>query len=643
MPPAAEAPSTDRPTATMLQQIRDKISGWFAIVFLGAIAVVFIFWGIQFESTVTTGAAKVNGETLSLELVRRAWQERQAELQQQTRAELPEALVKAEQERLLEQFIQREVLAQRAHERGYRVTDQELAETLYSFPALQVDGQFSRDRYAALLRSRGETEARFEAELRRDLEVQQLRNGIAISAFVTPGELRRRAELEGEQREFDHVSIPAARFAAGITPAAADVAAFYEKNKSRFLSPETVSLQYLELRLADVAAGVEVTEEGLRRHYDQVAAERYTEPEQRHASHILVESGTDDAAAQKKAQALFARAKAGEDFAKLARENSDDPGSKAQGGDLGWATREAWVGPFAEAVFAMQPGEIRGPVKTQFGYHVIRLEATQPARQRGFDEVRAELEEAYRNEQAQTVFYERSQQLADDSFAALSELDSVARKLGLPLGRVDGFTRQGGGEFGADARVIDAAFSDEVLRDRQNSAPLTIGDDRVVVLRVVDHKEPAQRALADATPEIELVLREQAARTAAEQAAKAAAAKLAAGRPLAEVAAELGLQNAGPARVTRTDGTVPAELLKALFSSAVPVAGKSVAGTAALPNGDVAVFLLNSVTRGASGDSAALASRVPEAAAAAAATEFAAYVGELQRQAKISRNEQAFQ
>ena len=143
--------------------------------------------------------------------------------------------------------------------------------------------------------------------------------------------------------------------------------------------------------------------------------------------------------------------------------------------------------PFADALFSMRKGEIRGPVKTQFGYHIIRLDDVQPPHQRAFDEVRAELDADYRKDQAQNGFYEKSQQLADESFASLSELDSVGKKLGLPVQTVEGYTRKGGGPFGTDRKVIDAVFSDDVLQQRQNSPAINVGDDKVVVVRVTDH------------------------------------------------------------------------------------------------------------------------------------------------------------
>jgi peptidyl-prolyl cis-trans isomerase D len=174
----------------MLQQIRDKISGWFAAVFLGAIAVVFIFWGIQFESTVTTAAAKVNGEDVPVEAVRRAWQERQTELQRLTRDELPGELVKSEQQRLLSEFITRELMVQRANKLGYHVSDREIVNALGQIEALQVNGKFDPDRYKALLRSQGRSEVEFEREFRRDLDCGRRRLGggvLLIDDVITTG------------------------------------------------------------------------------------------------------------------------------------------------------------------------------------------------------------------------------------------------------------------------------------------------------------------------------------------------------------------------------------------------------------------------------------------------------------------------
>lgn len=628
----------------MLQQIRDKITGWFAGVFIGAIAIVFIFWGIQFESAANVAAAKVNGEKIPAEVVRRAWQDRQTELQQATRDELPPDVVKAEQQRLLDNLIRRELLLQRTADLGYRVSDQELAQAIASIEALQVDGQFSRDRYAALLRSQGRSEADFEAEYRRDLEITQLQNAVARSAFVLPGEFDRRVRIVGETRDVQLVLLPAEAHAEGITVTDEQIAQRYEERKADFQSPETVNLQYVQLDLADVASQVEVTEEGLRAFYDQVAAERYTTTERRRARHILIESGADEAAARAKAEKLASEAKGGADFAALAAANSDDPGSKGQGGDLGWATRESFVAPFADALFAMNAGEIRGPVKTQFGYHVIQLEAIEPGSQRAFEDVRDELEADYRRDQAQSAFYERSQALADEAFAALSELESVAQKLGLELRTVEGFTRQGGGALGADRKLIDAVFSDEVLVERQNSPALNLGEESVVVVHVTDHKTPAPRPLEEVRGEIEAALRNEAAGKAAEAAAGTAAEQLAAGVDLAEVAQSVNGQPTGLLTVSRTAEGLPPELLKAVFAAPSPADGRVSTGTASLADGNAVAFVVKAVRPGTvpAGQESQIGDVLRQAAGQQGLIEFSAYVGELERNAKITRNSAVF-
>jgi len=634
----------------MLQRIRDRTSGWFAFVFLGAIAVVFIFWGIQFESSVTSAAATVNGQDIASETVRQAWQDRQSELQQQTRDELSPELVKAEQARLVDEFISRELLVQRAHESGYRVSDRELAETLTQIPALQVDGQFSRDRYAALLRQQGRTEPQFEQEFRRDLETAQLSNAIALSSFVTPSELRRRVELQGETRDVAYAVVPAAAFAAQAQPNADEVAAYYAKNKAQFLSQETVALQYLKLDLADIAAGVQVTDEALRKYYDDTAAERNAVPERRKAAHILVEAGTDDAAAKKKAESILARAKAGEDFAKLARENSDDLGSKSAGGDLGWAPKEAYVKEFSDALFAMNKGDISAPVKTQFGYHIIRLEDVEAPHVPDFEEVRAELEPQFRRDQAQTLFYEQSQQLADEAFASLSELDSVAKKLGLTVQTVEGFTRQGGGALGNDRKVIDAAFSNEVLQERQNSPAVAIGEESVVVVRVTDHQPPQQQALEQVQDQITARRAQEKARAAATEAAQALAKRVAAGEPLAAAAASAGATAFATQAVSRQGPTTPGaapmvpELLKAAFQAPRPAAdGKVGTNVATLASGDPAVVVVSAVRPGTpemfGGN---LAEQAQELSRQLSASEFDAYLAQLRLGAKIKRNDKLF-
>ena len=225
----------------MLQTIRDKISGIVATLFLGTIAVVFVFWGVDFQMGSQSFAAKVDGESIPTETVRRAWQQRQSQLQQMLRDELPPDMVKSQQASLLDQFVQESLLKQRAERFGYRVSDQELAQRVMEYPQFQVDGKFSKDRYNALVRSSGLTETQFEEQLQSGLLIDQLRNAVIESAFVAPYELDRRYAMEKQEREIDYALIPASAFAASTSITDEQVQKWYDENKDNYLLPETVT------------------------------------------------------------------------------------------------------------------------------------------------------------------------------------------------------------------------------------------------------------------------------------------------------------------------------------------------------------------------------------------------------------------
>ncbi|HEY5810376.1 MAG TPA: SurA N-terminal domain-containing protein [Povalibacter sp.] len=632
----------------MLQTIRDKISGWFATVFLGAIAVVFVFWGIDFQSSAGNFAAKVDGTGISTETVRRAWQQRQSQLQQMMRSELPPELVKSQQAQLLDQFVRSTLLNTRADKFGYRVSDQALSDRITSIPQLQVEGKFDRDRYAMLLRAQGQTEPQFEAELRKDMAVAQIQSGVVDSGFVAPYEIDRRFALDRQERELDYALIATSEFSGKVTVTDEQVKAWYESHKDDYLLPETVDLQYVELTRAKAEGSVTVTEDDLKDYYEQVK-ERFESPERRHGRHILITvgEGVDDAAAQKKAAELTAQLKAGGDFAALAKANSKDPGSAEQGGDLGWAQRGMFVGPFEEALFSMTPNEIRGPIKTQFGYHVLQLIEAEKGKLRSFDEARPELEAEYRKDRSQTIFYDESQKLADLAFSSLTELDSVANQLGLTVKSIKGFTREGGGDLGNDPGVIDAAFGAEVLEQGRNSPLVTLGDDRALVLRVADHKAAEARPLADVQAQIQAQLIVQAARDAAAAKGKEVLAKLEQGTAWSAIATESGLTPVGKRFVVRQDSIAPAAIVRAAFAVQPTVISEAKPhfGSVATDDGNFAIFAVSGVRQGdptteAANERTARARREQQQSGNG---EFAAYVAEAERNAKIVRNEKVFE
>lgn len=632
----------------MLQKIRDKITGWIAAVFLGAIAIVFIFWGVDMG---TSGgaryAAEVNGEGIAIEKVQRAWQQQEQQLQQMLRAPVPPEMAKSQQQALIDQYIRNELLQQRADELGFRVSDAAMQQTLTGISELHVDGKFSPERYEFLLRQQGRTVAEFERELRSGMQIEQLQRGIAATAFVTPGEILRRAALQGEKREIDYAVVPIAEFLGAIAIDDAQIKTYYDERPGEFMTPETVDLEYLELKLADVEREVQVDEASLRAYYEQVK-ERFAEQERRRGRHILiaVDDTTDDATAKKTADEVMAKLNAGGDFAALAKQYSKDPVSAEKGGDLDWATRGMFVGPFEDALFSMNKGELRGPVRTEFGYHVLRLDDIEGGGVKAFDDVRAELEKDFRTDQAQKLFYDRSQKLADESFAALTELSPVAASLKLPVQTIRGFTRQGGGALGADPKVIEAAFRSEAIEKRENSPLITLADDHVLVLRVTQHHAPERLPLATVRTQIETRLRMQAARDAAAKRGAELMARLQGGAAWADVLKESKLATIGKRTVGRDDNSVPSPVRTAAF--AVPRAAVSAAAPAyrgaVMDDGGYAVIAVSGVESGtlelATPEGA---TQLQQAAQSQGDAEFGAYVSALERAAKIERNPRVFE
>jgi peptidyl-prolyl cis-trans isomerase D len=640
----------------MLQTIHDKITGWVAGIVIGAISLTFIFWGIDVGFGSVSYAAKVKGHDqwpwqraarVTIDEVNRAYQNQLNRYQQMMRSEVPEEIRKELQQRLMDQFVQDELLEQHATKLGYRVREDDIDRSIQQEPAFQIDGKFSEDVATRFLETQGYSPRAFREEQRRGLQIAQVRAVIAASSFVTPAEIERARALETEEREVAWAVINPATLLAGITPDDAAITRYYEENKKNLMTPETVTLNYVELKVADMAPQVAVTEEALRGYYENVK-DRYVEAERRHGRHILikVDETTTEEAARKKADELLAKAKApGADFAALAKEFSQDAGSAEQGGDLGWAERSFFVGPFSDALFAMQPNEIRGPVRTEFGYHILRLEGIQAGKQKSFEEVRAELENEFRTQEAEKLFSERQEQLAEKAFENPDSLDAAAKVAGVTVQSVPEFKRTGGaGAFGDNEEVITAAFSNTVLEEGQNSEPIELEPGHVLVLRVDDRKQPQQRPLADVRDEIVALIKKQRADEQARTRGTEAVAKLTSGANWASVVADLKVEGHGPEYVKRTDATIPNGLRQALFLAPKPAAGKPHYQGVPLPSGEYGVIAFTAARVSTTPETPEQRqARARQLAGRVAQSEVVGYVEELRRKADIDTNPKTFE
>jgi peptidyl-prolyl cis-trans isomerase D len=583
----------------MLQTIHDRLKGWFAYVVLGAIAAVFVLWGINWSLGAPNYAAKVNGREIPVNEVRQAYQQQLAQFERRGSGPIDDSQRNELKKRVLDDFVASESLITHLEALGYRVSDAELLKAMAQVPAFQVDGKFDQAHAVAVLKSQGRSIPEIEALFRRQAQLEQLDAAMRSSSFATAAEIKQLSDLTRQQREVAWVVVPAAHFAAAATPDEAAVKAYYDAHKSAYLTPETVTLQYVEISLADLAANVTVTDPQLKAYFDEQKAknpESYAQPEQRRVSHILfsVSDPKDDAAAKAKAEAVLKRALAGEDFGKLAREFSQDPGSAAQGGDLGWSERKVWVPPFADAAFSMHTGEIRGLVKTQFGYHILKLDGIQEASVKTFEQSKSDIEAEYRRNQAEKKFNDLQDQLADAALQSATDIDVVARKAGLHVLQIPNFSRlDGGGALGNSPKVIEAAFSGDVLEGRL-SPIIEVDNGHGVVLKASDHRMPQQKPLEAVRADIVAAWKKQRGIELAQAAAADAATRLADGASWDSVAKPLGAQAQAPQFVGRAEKTVPIEIRRAAFEMPKPE-GKPVYRAVPLDNGDAAVFCLSAV------------------------------------------------
>jgi peptidyl-prolyl cis-trans isomerase D len=646
----------------IMQWIHDRLRGWGAFILLAPLAFSFAVWGVQgivsFNSQ-RESALTVNGREVDVERVKRVYQEQLAQVRRIYRDEAPAEIKKRLQDSIVEEFVSETLLDQRAEDERYVVSDAEVIRAVREVPAFQVSGQFNREAYEGLLRQNNYTPERFEAEERRNLRDQQIEQDLRVSALALPKEIAAAAALRGEQRTTAYAILPVAKFLPAVHPDEAALKAYFEAHAADYTSRDTVELSYLSLNLADVAKDVAVTDAGLKSFYDTVK-ERYVEPEKRRARHILIQSGSDEAAAKAKAELLYQEAvKPGADFASIAEKNSQDAGSASQGGDLGWAEKSFFVGPFADALFKMKPGEISAPVHTQFGWHVIKLEEVKAGASKSLEQVRPALEADYRKAEADKLFGERQERLDQLVFENGGSLEPAARGLKLVVHTIPDFTReQGGGELGANPRVVDAAFKADVLGG-QNSRAIELQPGEVIALRVANHRPPAPRSFTDARAEVDKAARAQLAAAAAAKAGETLAAAVHAGQALKDAVHPLGatvgtdadkaagdLIRLEPGRdLARREAKVSPELMRAVFAAAKPAEGHLSVGTVTLLGGDTAVYAVSAVKPGTvtAPKGGAPNDTARELAHAWANAEISSYVATLRKSAELHFNPQIFE
>ena len=479
----------------MLQLIRDRSQGLVVGVIVFFICLTFALFGVQqyLDARSVVIVAEVGGEEVGLREYQRAFQQ----LRQRAQAMLGEAFNSeqwgGDQAKLsaLDYVVNERLLVQVIENANIRASDVQIASYIRTTPQFQNESGFSEAIYQQTVRALGFSEVGFEQQIRQDLVVNQLRAGIGSSAFTTTDELQRLEQYRQQTRDIGFAIVGIESFNEDIAPTDEEIRQYYDENIEDYRLGEKVSVSYLDLSIDALMAEVQISELELRAYYETNQA-NYASLEQRNANHILVQlrrdaSAAEETIASENASELRELALAGTSFEELAKENSDDIGSKTDGGETGYFGRGVMAREFEAAVFAMSPNEVSEAIRTDFGFHIIRLKAIKPGGIKSFEEVRSDLTATYQREQAEALFFEQAERLADLVYEQPESLIGAAETLGLSVQNTGLVTR---GDLGVlfSERVIAATFESDVLLEGLNSEPIELSDGRVIVVRVEEHK-----------------------------------------------------------------------------------------------------------------------------------------------------------
>lgn len=517
-----------------------KHKRWLQIVLLILIVPPFALFGIDFyfrDGDTGGGVARVGKMQISEQEYSRALRQAQDRMREMMRENTDPAMFNSPQfkESVLNELIERNVALTQAHNSGMAVPTSELQKIIGGVEAFRDEtGRFSRERYRQLLQSQGMTPEAFESQIRSSVMLEQLRGVYATTGFVPDSVLERLIRIREQKREVSQVVFNPAEYLKQIKVSAADAEKYYNEHLDQFKIPERVRAEFVVLSADAAQRAVQVGDEELRKAYQENLS-RFQTPEERSASHILITapataSAEDKAKAKALADDLLGQVKAAPaKFAELARKHSQDPGSAEKGGDLGSFGRGLMVKPFDDAVFAMQKtGEIAGPVETQYGYHIIRLDGIKGGQTQPFEKVKGELAEELRKAKAGKAFAEAADSFNNLVYEQYDSLQPAADALKLGIQKSDWIGREGGNmnPLLNNPKLLAALFSDEVLKNKHNTAAIEVQPGMLIAARVIEHKPAEAMPFKDVVADIQQHLAGEQAMERAKKDGEAALEKL---------------------------------------------------------------------------------------------------------------------
>ena len=586
-----------------MQAFRDLVRGWLGKFLLGLLMIPFAIVGIEsyFVGGKAAPAATINDEEISQnDLDRSVDQQRQRILA--SMGEQPDAsrldLVILRQE-VLKGLIDRALLSQQAKKVGFLIDDVTISRLIQETPAFQENGVFSETRYQQVLRNMGEDAANFPAKAKKEIAVSQLASGINQTAFVSAKELDALSALDNQKRDIHLVVINAAPYLASVKVLDDEVNKYYKANSAKYTTEEKVSVDYMVLGAELFTDKVLLTDADVEARYAE-KLKALESNEQRRASHILIniDDKTKEADALAKIKGLEKRIQAGEDFGALAKEFSQDQGSATNNGDLGFAGKGMFVPEFEKSLYALKVNEVSAPVKTQFGYHIIKLIEVQKAPVPTMAELRPSLEAEVRTAKSEELYAEAVEKMDALAYES-SDLKEGAKQYVMTLQTSPLFSKQGGEGLAANRKVVQAAFSDDVLKEGKNSSALALDDKHSVWIHLNKHEPARVKPLAEVATEIKSTLQLEKASALAKAEADAITKEVNSGKSSTEVAANHKIQWLDFVATARTANAPTADLLKVAFRLPNPKANTWTAEVTSVAK-DYAVVALSKIDAGAS-------------------------------------------
>lgn len=562
----------------MLRFMRDRAQGVFAWIFVVIITLAFGLVGLNayLGGDGKVIVATVDDVEIPVSIYQRAYQQERAFRQQILGDRFDPAFLDAEilKREAIDRIVNSEVIAQTSFNAGLRISDVQLADRIRAIRQFQRDGRFDQGLYIRLLNNQGQSEESFEEKLRRDLLADQLMTAVMDSELVVGAEVERLLALQDQQRSFSYLTLAREDYVKGVKVSDDDARAYYEEHRNRYAIPEQMSIEYIELASADLENSVEPDEMILKKMYDDQALELGL-PEERRASHILLQldddaSDDDERLVREKAESLLKQIRDGVSFASLAKEHSSDPGSAAQGGDLDYFARGVMMASFEKAAFSMAIGDVSEPVRSPFGYHIIKLTDIRKEQRKPFAEVRESLAKEYRAQKAEEQFFELADMLSDLTFEYPDSLQVAAEELDLTIKSTPMFDRQRGLGIATDRKVRDVSFSGDVLDAGNNSAVITLSDTRVVVLRKKQHEVLSYKQFDQVKAQIIASVKQQRAQESLNKTAQDVVTQLVKGKSQDAAAATLKAKWKIAKAAGRNEASVSRDVLSLVFRMTAP-------------------------------------------------------------------------